>query len=106
MRFVPGSHLSSLRPHQPVFGGDRTKSHALATKLELTDKVDIVPIKSGSITVHNERVIHGSGPNSTSGLRRAWVLAFRTLDTIKIERELGFTHSHNDTPDVLAKVGE
>lgn len=106
MRFVPGSHKTGLRPHAPVFGSDRSKSHALGTELAPEDVVDTVPIKSGSVTVHSERVIHGSGPNATDGLRRAWVLAFRTEETIRIEREKGFTHSHNDVPDVLAGVGE
>jgi phytanoyl-CoA hydroxylase len=70
-----------------------------------SDVAVTVPILSGDCTVHNERILHGSGGNSTSGLRRAWVLAFRREETIRIERERGFTHSHNDEPDVLAKVG-
>lgn len=105
MRFVSGSHLTDLRPHAPVFGSDRTKSHALGTDLLPSDVVDTFAIKAGSVTVHNERVIHGSGPNATDGLRRAWVLAFRSEDTIRIERDMGFTHSHNDVPEVLRKVG-
>jgi hypothetical protein len=48
--------------------------------------------------------MHGSGGNRTSGFRRAYILAFRSADTIAIERELGFTHSHNDAGDVIDAV--
>jgi phytanoyl-CoA hydroxylase len=105
MRFVPGTiGEPALRPHVPQFG-DRGTSHALGTDLRDTDVVVDVPIRRGDVTVHNERVMHGSGGNRTAGLRRAYILAFRSTDTIRIERELGFTHSHNDDHDVLDSVG-
>jgi phytanoyl-CoA hydroxylase len=105
MRFVPGSVTEpTLRPHVPQFG-DRGTSHALGTELSPHDVVVDVPISRGDVTVHNERVLHGSGGNSTSGFRRAYVLAFRPLETVAIERELGFTHSHNDDDAVLDQVG-
>ena len=56
-------------------------------------------------TVRNERVMHGSGGNPTAGFRRACVIAYRAEDTVAIERRLGFTHSHNDSGDVLDQVG-
>ena len=49
--------------------------------------------------------MHGSGGNETDGFRRAYILAYRSEATIRIERELGFTHSHNDEQDVLEEVG-
>ena len=105
MRFVPDTiNEPSLRPHQPQFG-DRGESHALGTELLPGDDVVTVPIKRGSVTVHNETVMHGSGGNTTSGFRRAYILAFRPESTIAIERELGFTHSHNDEAEVLDSVG-
>jgi len=105
MRFVPGTmNETTLRPHQPQFG-DRGESHALGTDLAADDVVVPVPISRGDVTVHNERVMHGSGGNSTDGFRRAYILAFRSQPTIDIERKLGFTHSHNDAGDVLDKVG-
>jgi len=105
MRFVPATnHEGSLRPHEPVFGG-RGESHALGTQLLDTDEVRTVPISRGDVTVHNERVMHGSGGNTTDGYRRAYILALRSDETVKIERELGFTHSHNDEAEVLDSVG-
>ena len=55
-----------------------------------------VCVLAGDITVHNERVIHGSGPNRSSSWRHAYVVAFRKEACIAEERALGFTHSHND----------
>jgi ectoine hydroxylase-related dioxygenase (phytanoyl-CoA dioxygenase family) len=105
MRFVPGTNgEKQLRPHAPVLGG-RGESHALGTDLLDADTVVPVPISRGDCTVHNERVMHGSGGNSTAGPRRAYVLAFRNEEAVRIERELGFTHSHNDAPEVLDSVG-
>ncbi|MGI9579457.1 MAG: phytanoyl-CoA dioxygenase family protein [Microthrixaceae bacterium] len=105
MRFVPATVAeTTLRPHEPQFG-DRGDSHALGTDLQPGDDVVPVPISRGDVTVHNERVMHGSGGNSTAGFRRAYVLAFRSEPTIAIERELGFTHSHNDDGKVLDQVG-
>ena len=53
-------------------------------------------IKRGDITVHDQRVVHGSDPNDSDGWRRAYVLAFRTEEMVDEERRLGFSHSHND----------
>ena len=105
MRFVPATtHEDHLRPHAPVYGG-RGESHALGTELRPDDQVVPRPIARGDCTVHNERVMHGSGGNETDGFRRAYILAYRSEATVKIERELGFTHSHNDELDVLEDVG-
>ena len=105
MRFVPATNAEpSLREHSPVFGG-RGESHALGTELRDDDVVVPMPIRRGDCTVHNERVMHGSGGNRTAGSRRAYVVAYRSDDTIRIERELVFTHSHNDAADVLDAVG-
>lgn len=105
MRFVPSTNREpALRPHVSQFG-DRGESHALGTDLLPTDRSIDVPIRRGDVTVHNERVMHGSGGNSTGGFRRAYVIAFRSQDTVETERELGFTHSHNDGNDVLDSVG-
>lgn len=96
MRFLPGSHKESeLRKHAPV-GKTREDSHALYLSLKEDDSVVPVPIQRGDITVHDERVAHGSGPNLSSDWRKAYVVAFRKAECIAEERSLGFTHSHND----------
>jgi len=84
-----------LRGHAAV-GKTREDSHALYLSLKADDNVVPVPIKRGDITVHDERVAHGSGPNLSSDWRKAYVVAFRKAECIAEERSLGFTHSHND----------
>mmetsp|Transcript_42031 Transcript_42031/g.80382 ORF Transcript_42031/g.80382 Transcript_42031/m.80382 type:complete len:168 (+) Transcript_42031:583-1086(+) len=64
---------------------------------EKNENVVYTEILRGDITVHNERVVHGSGPNDSAGWRRAYVLAFRKATTVAEERRHGFTHSHNDS---------
>jgi ectoine hydroxylase-related dioxygenase (phytanoyl-CoA dioxygenase family) len=104
MRFVPGSHLEPLRPHRPLHG-DRDKSHTLVTDVDpVHDEIRVVPIARGDITVHNERVLHGSGGNRSQGWRRAYIVAFRAEATIREERRRGFTHSHNDDREVKTAV--
>ncbi len=104
MQFVPGSHREPVRPHRPL-GESREQQHTLVTDLLATDRPVSVPIHRGDITVHNEGVLHGSGGNrSADNRRRAYINAFRSIETVRQERELGFTHSHNDSLELLATV--
>jgi hypothetical protein len=106
MRFVSGSHKEpKLRAHEPMLG-DRGKSHTLVARVDEA-REPIVPalLQRGDVTVHHERTVHGSGGNGTDGWRRGYVIAFRAQATVEEERRRGFTHSHNDAPEVLAKVG-
>jgi len=104
MRFVSGSHLEpELRGHHPLLN-DRDESHTLVSTTGEEDAVVHAEIGRGDCTVHHERVLHGSGGNESDRWRRAYVVAYRARATVALERELGFTHSHNDPPEVLARV--
>lgn len=106
LQFVPGTHKeSTLRHHGPLHG-DRDKSHTLAATLAPTDTPKLMEIDRGDVTVHHERLLHGSGGNkSSTSWRRAWVLAYRASSAVEEERRRGFTHSHNDSLKVLNEVG-
>ncbi len=104
MQFLPGSHREPVRPHRPA-GASREEQHTLVTDLRPGDAPVAVPIARGDITVHNEGILHGSGGNtSASSRRRAYINAYRSIETVRRERELGFTHSHNDDQEVLSRV--
>ena len=104
MQFLPGSHREPVRPHRPLHG-DRSASHTLVTDLKPGDVMKPVEIRRGDITVHNEGVLHGSGGNSSSNsYRRAYIVALRSIATVTEERRRGFTHSHNDSGEVLGTV--
>lgn len=98
LKVVPGSQKQGLRPHRPLMGDDRSKSHILSVELTDTDTVVDLPLKRGDITVHDELIVHGSGGNSSPDRwRRTYIVAFRTKACVDFERSIGFTHSHNDT---------
>ncbi len=104
MQFLPGSHREPVRAHRPLHG-DRSASHTLVTDLRPEDVMKPVEIRRGDITVHNEGVLHGSGGNfSANSYRRAYIVALRSESTVAEERRRGFTHSHNDSGDVLGSV--
>ncbi|XP_002968187.2 phytanoyl-CoA dioxygenase, peroxisomal [Selaginella moellendorffii] len=106
LQFVPGTHLEhQLRDHGPAHG-DREKSHTLFATLAPADAPKAMEIRRGDVTVHHERLLHGSSGNlSSDSWRRAWVIAFRSKETVEEERRIGFTHSHNDKLEVLNSVG-
>jgi len=97
LKFVPGSHKSKvIRPHVPI-GKSRDDAHAIAIDFdEAAEKIVMATLSRGDVSIHDEYVVHGSAGNLTDGHRRTYVLAFRTAETIALERKAGFTHSHND----------
>jgi ectoine hydroxylase-related dioxygenase (phytanoyl-CoA dioxygenase family) len=100
IRFLPGSHLSrTLVPHRPKDAQgntDRSKSHTLEIDLPADAPIVNQEVRRGSITVHDEWVVHGSAGNSSDQWRKTYVIAYRSQATVAYERSIGFTHSHND----------
>ena len=102
LQVVPGSHREpKLRPHRPLLrstsdGEDREEGHTLSIEILPDDKIVSLPVKRGSISVHDERIVHGSPGNNSDRWRRTYIVAYRHRDTVAYEREIGFTHSHND----------
>lgn len=101
LQVVPGSHLEpTLRLHRPAAWSTspelRAEAHTLTAELRETDRIVLLPVRRGSITVHNERIVHGSAGNRSNGWRRTYVVAHRSRATVAYERSIGFTHSHND----------
>ncbi len=105
LQVIPGTNKEpELRKHVPKSYGEgsgsdsvnRDDSHTLVIETSPDDKVVYLPVKRGSITIHDERIVHGSGGNNSNEWRKTYVMAFRDVNTIKEERAMGFTHSHND----------
>jgi hypothetical protein len=100
LQVVPESHLEQeIRPHRPTLtseSGPRDATHALSVELRPEDVPLPLPVRRGDITVHNERILHGSSGNPSHRWRRTYVLAHRSRATVDYERSIGFTHSHND----------
>lgn len=104
LQVIPGTNKEpELRKHlpKPYNGDDKEKinrddSHTLVISTTASDENVYLPVKRGDITIHDERIVHGSGGNISKEWRKTYVMAFRDSNTIKEERAMGFTHSHND----------
>ena len=105
---IPGSNNEAeLRKHKPKNYSENKKesdsgredSHTLVMESNPNDKNLFLPVKRGDITIHDERIVHGSGGNNSKDWRKTYIVAFRDSETIKKERSIGFTHSHNDKVD-------
>ncbi len=108
LQVVPGTNREAeLRQHKPKDYGkgqadgsvNRDDSHTLVIESKASDEVVYLPVKRGSLTIHDERIVHGSGGNVSPQWRKTYVAAYRDAETIRQERAMGFTHSHNDTVD-------
>jgi ectoine hydroxylase-related dioxygenase (phytanoyl-CoA dioxygenase family) len=106
LQVVPGTNLEAeLRSHRPKGAKEddasvsRDDSHTLVIDSKATDEVVYLPVKRGSMTIHDERIVHGSGGNTSPKWRKTYVAAYRDSQTIAQERAMGFTHSHNDQVD-------
>ncbi|MCA6075086.1 phytanoyl-CoA dioxygenase family protein [Fulvivirga sedimenti] len=105
LQVLPGTNKEpELRKHVPKkysdgdgnAGINREDSHTLVIETNPDDEVVYLPVKRGSVTIHDERIVHGSGGNSSPHWRKTYVVAYRDTKTIDEERAMGFTHSHND----------
>jgi phytanoyl-CoA hydroxylase len=100
LRYVARSGVTkTLRPHRPL-ASNRDEGHALTADVaedEIQGLFRLAPARSGSVTIHDEYVVHGSGGNTCPDRqRRTYVIAYRDQEIVEAERAIGFTHSHND----------
>ncbi|MEM7571618.1 MAG: phytanoyl-CoA dioxygenase family protein [Bacteroidota bacterium] len=103
LQVVPGSNQEpELRAHRPKGASSdatdvkRDDNHTLVIETRTTDEVVYLPVKRGDLTIHDEKIVHGSGGNTSDRWRKTYVAAYRDVTTIAQERAIGFTHSHND----------
>jgi phytanoyl-CoA hydroxylase len=99
LRYAVGSGVNkTLRPHLPLCGNSRDEGHAVTVHVdEAVEEIRHAPAKRGSVTIHDEYVVHGSSGNTCRDRqRRTYVIAHRAKAIVDAERKIGFTHSHND----------
>jgi hypothetical protein len=75
MRYIRGSNLGPLYPHQSPNNDPRIHGLELCSAPDLTNCV-VMPMCAGSAVIHHSRTIHGAGGNSTDQPRRAYVLGY------------------------------
>jgi hypothetical protein len=94
MAYIPGSHKGPVRPHG--FPGGDARIHALEC-LSGFDAKDAVlcPLRTGGCVIHNQRTVHGAGPNVSDGDRMAYVLIFDRVPTpAKVARSFPWRTEH------------
>ncbi len=105
LQVCPGTNKEpQLRQHVPKNfqgdsaeeGGQRDDSHTLVIEMLPGDEIVYLPVRRGCVTIHDERIVHGSAGNTSDQWRKTYVMAFRDRETVRQERAMGFTHSHND----------
>jgi hypothetical protein len=75
LRFIPGSQRGPVRAHHHV--GDDPAVHALETHdVDASRAVD-VPLAPGGASFHHCRTLHGSGPNQSARVRRAFAIEWQ-----------------------------
>ena len=96
LRYVVGSGVSKeLRSHRPASGNSREEGHALVTDVGEEEQVRLAPAKRGSITIHDEYVVHGSGGSTCKDRQRRTV---RACDKCA-ECGKGWAHCFHSFPD-------
>jgi hypothetical protein len=75
MAYIPGSHKGPVLPHG--FPGGDARIHALecVSGFDPNDAVSC-PLQAGGCVIHNQRTVHGAGPNLSDSVRMAYVLIF------------------------------
>jgi hypothetical protein len=72
MSFIPGSHKGPVRRHGYMDGDPRVTTLVLDEDIDLSQAVP-QPVPIGGASIHHNRTLHGSGPNTTDRVRRAYV---------------------------------
>jgi len=72
MSFIPGSHKGPVRRHGYMDGDPRVTTLVLEEEIDTSTAVP-QPVPIGGASIHHNRTLHFSGPNTTDHVRRAYV---------------------------------
>ncbi|MFD0273089.1 phytanoyl-CoA dioxygenase family protein [Kitasatospora sp. NPDC127111] len=92
MWYVKGSHTEPLRPHRPTSDGKNIETDCSEDEPGAT----AVPVSAGQAVAHAGGTLHYSRGNTTDGVRRAYILNYRPVDMIRLERAQGSDHGLED----------
>ena len=81
MKFIPGSHLGPLYEQQDTFEENNMLSRGQVVKTTIDESTPVMaPLRTGEMSLHHIRVIHGSTPNQTDDRRIGMVLRYCATD--------------------------
>jgi ectoine hydroxylase-related dioxygenase (phytanoyl-CoA dioxygenase family) len=85
MSFIPGSHRGDVRKHRHL--GDDPAVHALVVEDVDTSAGVPVPVEAGGAVFHHCRILHCSGANRSTRVRRAYANEWQ-LEPVRRETAL------------------
>mmetsp|Transcript_117711 Transcript_117711/g.366721 ORF Transcript_117711/g.366721 Transcript_117711/m.366721 type:complete len:301 (+) Transcript_117711:97-999(+) len=102
MWMVPGSHKGECFTHAPLKEGHHTIHTCgdVDPRAEaLLDRKRCYPIKAGGAVLNTGRTLHCTGGNHSTRERKAYILNFRPIEMIELERRHGFDHGRKGIGD-------
>ena len=74
MRMLSGSHKENLRHHEEKFDENNLLTRGQTIKNVSLDKTEPVILKSGQMSLHHPKIVHGSGLNYSDDRRIGFVI--------------------------------
>ncbi len=79
MKFLPGSHLSGLKPHHDTADGDNLLTRGQRADFDVDESQAVhVELEPGQASLHHGHLLHASGPNNTDQPRLGLVINYIT----------------------------
>lgn len=77
MRFVPGSHMMDVVPHNDTFAEDNmlTRGQEVSVEVDEKDAFDVV-LRPGEMSLHHVKLIHGSNANGSNDRRIGFAIRY------------------------------
>jgi hypothetical protein len=89
MRYIRGSNLGPLYPHQSPRNDPRIHGLETVSTPDLTNCV-AVPVRAGDGVIHLSRTLHGAGVNTSEHPRHAYILGY----SVKARRDQFLTRDY------------
>ncbi len=86
MQVMPGTHLCDQIPHRDTFSPNNllTRGQEVAVEVDAT-KAQTVELNPGEMSLHNVRIIHGSGPNTSAERRIGFAIRYIPTSVRQVE---------------------
>ncbi len=85
MRVMPGTHRGDVLPHEDTYHQDNMLTRGQAIKAGVNDSGAVhMPLAAGEMSIHNYRLAHASGPNTSDDRRIGVSIHYMPPDTEQI----------------------
>jgi ectoine hydroxylase-related dioxygenase (phytanoyl-CoA dioxygenase family) len=101
LRYIDGSHLGPIIPHEPVVGED----YNFVPPAELIDlsKESLARVRKGGVVFHHSKTLHTSHRNESDRWRKGWATHWVTANVISEKETLD--HAYFRRPELRGMFG-